>query len=158
MNSKFKVGDILKFEDGMRAIVASCYPQATNSNECLYYLWSWYKGAIDWDSWSESELVNKVKIIDQIDISSVVDDGFHITCTKEDIEQAQEVEKAWDKAADICRMRDEINSLKKENEELKKQKDDKAEILTKIQNAWKDGWYECLKTFKYYLGTDEDEE
>lgn len=72
MDSKFKAGDVLKFEDGMRAIVASGYPQATNSNEYLYYLWSWYKGAIDWDSWSESELVNKVKIIDHIDISSVV--------------------------------------------------------------------------------------
>lgn len=86
------------------------------------------------------------------------DDGFHITCTKEDIEQAQKVEKAWDKAADICRMRDEINSLKKENEELKKQKEEKAETLAKIQHAWKDGWYECLKTFKYYLGTDDNKD
>lgn len=72
MDSKFKVGDVLKFEDGLRGLVASVYPQATNSNEYLYDLWTCYKGAVDWDSWSESELVDKVKIIDHIDISSVV--------------------------------------------------------------------------------------
>jgi len=72
MDSKFKVGDVLKFEDGLRGIVASVYPQATNSNEYLYDLWTCYKGAIDWDSWSESELVDKVKVLDHIDISSVV--------------------------------------------------------------------------------------
>jgi len=72
MDSKFKVGDVLKFEDGWRAIVASVHLQATNSNEYLYDLWTCYKGAINWNSWSESELVDKVKVIDHIDISSVV--------------------------------------------------------------------------------------
>ena len=72
MDSKFKAGDVLKFEDGLRGIVATVYPQATNSNEYLYDLWTCYKSAVDWDCWSESELVDKVKIIDHIDISSVV--------------------------------------------------------------------------------------
>ena len=173
MDSKFKAGDILKFEDGMRAIVASCYPQATNSNEYLYYLWSWYKGAIDWDSWSESELVNKVKIIDQIDISSVVgdeksnerDDRFHVICTKEDFEQAQEVEKAWVKAADICDEYDALEAKAKkltdECESLRNNLKDATEAYnrqTACHEAWKQGWYECLKTFNYYLGTNDDKD
>ena len=72
MNAKFKVGDVLQFKDGLRGIVATVYPKTANSNEYLYDLWTCYKSTIDWDCWSESELVDKVRIMDHIDISSVV--------------------------------------------------------------------------------------
>lgn len=157
----------------------------------------------------------------------VDDDGVHITCTKEDIEQAQEVEKAWDKAADIfghdklhndaeevvkwlkycidpntscvdCPYNKECNagglmqmgdalmkeavrvfSLILEEKPIKnldeytvdaleakvKKLTDELKFANEAYNrqticheAWKQGWIECLKTFKYYLGTDEDEE
>lgn len=91
MDSKFKVGDVLKFEDGLRGIVASVYPQATNSNEYLYDLWTCYKGAIDWDSWSESELVDKVKVMDHIDIFSVV--GGEKSNERDDVEEKKELDK-----------------------------------------------------------------
>ena len=157
----------------------------------------------------------------------VDDDGVHITCTKEDIEQAQEVEKAWDKAADIfghdklhndaeevvkwlkhcidpntscvdCPYNKECNAgglmqmgdalmkeavrvfslileekpiknldeytvdaleakVKKLTEELKFA-NEAYNRQTICHEAWRQGWTECLKTFKYYLGTNEDEE
>jgi len=91
MNSKFNVGDVLKFEDGLRGIVARVYPQDTNLNEYLYDLWTCYKGAIDWDSWSESELVDKAKVIDHIDISSVV--GGKESNERDDVEEKKELDK-----------------------------------------------------------------
>lgn len=169
----------------------------------------------------------------------VDDDGVHITCTKEDIEQAQEVEKAWDKAADIfghdklhndaeevvkwlkhcidpntscvdCPYNKECNAgglmqmgdalmkeavrvfslileekpinnptanktdpsetndicdeydalaaeVKKLTEELKFA-NEAYNRQTICHEAWKQGWIECLKTFKYYLGTDDDKD
>lgn len=91
MNSKFKAGDILKFKDGLRAIVASVHPQATNSNEYLYDLWTWYNEALDWDRWSESELVDQVKIMDHIDISSVV--GGEKSNERDDVEEKKGLDK-----------------------------------------------------------------
>ena len=92
------------------------------------------------------------------------EDGLRVTC--EAIKQAKEVEKAWNEKVEkekkkiekVWWDKAEFDAMKKELEELRKQKDDKAETLAKIQHAWKDGWYECLKTFKYYLGTDEANE
>ena len=95
----------------------------------------------------------------------VDDNGFHITCTKEDIKQAQEVEKAWDKAADICDGYDaleaKVKKLTDECESLRNNLKDATEAYnrqTACHEAWKRGWTECLKTFKYYLGTDDDKD
>lgn len=66
---------------------------------------------------------------------------------------------------DIC---DEYDALEAKIKKLTEERDLlKIEVeATKARidrqracyGAWKQGWTECLKTFKYYLGTDEDEE
>ena len=49
----------------------------------------------------------------------------------------------------IIKLKEENNSLKMENKELQKAYDDQAAF----HEAWKQGWYECLKSFGYYLNS-----
>ena len=182
MDSKFKAGDVLKFEDGLRAIVASVYPQATNSNGYLYDLWTCYKGAIDWDSWSESELVDKVKIIDRIDISSVVggeENNEPDYKAKESLDKINSALSALTGYDDLV-LRAKVNGdqvkrikngedtiefetvdknireLQKENEGLKEEIDiskKKIEQCKRDNNMWMKGWYDCLNSLTYYLNS-----
>lgn len=182
MDSKFKVGDVLKFEDGLRGIVASVYPQATNSNEYLYDLWTCYKGAVDWDSWSESELVDKVKIADHIDISSVVGGeenneldhkakesldkinsalsaliGYDdlVLRVKVNGDQVKRIKNGED-TVEFETVDKNIRELQKENEGLKEEIDilkKKIEHRERDIVNWKKGWYDCLNSLTYYLNS-----
>lgn len=165
MDSKFKPGDILKFEDGMRAIVANAIPQVTNSNEYLYYLWSWYKGAIDWDSFSESELVDKVKIMGHTDISLLV--GYE----EENEKKFKVTEPVYEYAVEgkpigkiiskeICddglKVTISTENVREENEKLKNEIETLKEALDRQKHdndIWRQGWFECLKSVGYYLNS-----
>ena len=181
MNAKFKVGDVLKFEDGLRGLVASVYPQATNSNGYLYDLWTCYKSAIDWDCWSESELVDKVKIMDHIDISSVVGSkekdwskplkesldkinsalsaltGYDdlVLRAKVNGDQVKRIENGED-TVEFETVDKNIRELQKENEGFKEEIDilkKKIEQCKRDNNMWMKGWYDCLNSLTYYLNS-----
>lgn len=182
MDSKFKVGDVLKFEDGLRGLVASVYPQATNSNEYLYDLWTCYKGTIDRGSWLESGLVDKVKVMDHIDISSVVGGeennepdykakesldkinsalsaltGYDdlVLRVKVNGDQVKRIKNGED-TVEFETVDKNIRELQKENEGLKEEIDilkKKIEQHENDNNIWRQGWYDCLKSLGYYLNS-----
>lgn len=181
MNAKFKVGDVLKFEDGLRGIVARVYPQDTDSNEYLYDLWTCYKSAIDWDCWSESELVDKVKIMDHIDISSVVggkeedwskplkesldkiNSSFSNFAGYDDLvlqvkvgaDQIDRVQIGED-TIEFKTVDKNIRELQRENESLKEEIDILKKKIEQHENdndIWRQGWYDCLKSLGYYLNS-----